>query len=220
MQGIFRGPRVKILITAGPTREAIDDIRFLSNRSSGRMGRAVAVAAADRGHEVTLMLGEAASVAAPSGSVRTVRFDSTADLQTQLASAFPAMDVLVMAAAVSDFVPVRAEAGTKLDRRDGPVMLTLHPAPDLVAEIATTRQPHQIIVGFALEPKECLLARARAKLARKGLDAIVANPIQTMEASHIDGTLLMESGSMRRPPEGCTKEVFAAWLVEQIEGLR
>ncbi|MDP6312202.1 MAG: phosphopantothenoylcysteine decarboxylase [Phycisphaerales bacterium] len=207
---------MRILITAGPTREPLDAVRVLSNRSSGRMGISVALEAFRRGHEVTLLLGRGA-MEPPSELERCcIRFETTADLQHQLEDAFPKADLLIMAAAVADFIPETAAPGTKLSRHEGPIQLTLQPAPDLVAGVAASKRPDQRIVGFALEPAAELDTRARAKLVHKNLDAIVANPLETMDAECITATLIASDGKSTEAPVGMSKSAFAAWLLDRI----
>lgn len=206
----------KLLITAGPTHEPIDAVRYIANRSSGRLGVALAEAADAAGWDVTLLLG---SVAAGPPAVRTLRFESTGELATLLDQHFAACDVLIMAAAVADYRP-RLPATQKLPRRDATLVLELEPTPDLVAACAARKRPGQRIIGFALEEPAVLVQRAREKLLRKGLDAIVANPLETMGADEIRATVFTAEGAMVAPPAGDTgrlsKAAFARWLVEWL----
>jgi phosphopantothenoylcysteine decarboxylase/phosphopantothenate--cysteine ligase len=164
----FAGRRV--VVTAGPSREALDPVRVVTNRSSGRMGYALASAAWRRGADVTLIAGPGA-LAAP-GGVALVRFDSTADLAAALADVLPSADVLIMAAAPADYRP-SAPAGAKMPR-SGPLTVTLEPTPDVLAETMSRRRAGAVIVGFALETGDPVPA-AREKLVRKQLDLVVAN---------------------------------------------
>ncbi len=208
----------KLLITAGPTHEPLDVVRYLANRSSGRLGLALAAAARGSGWNVTLLLGPTAM--RPPPRVRTLRFDSTAALAGLLTQHFPRCDVLVMAAAVADYRPV-ASRTAKLPRRAAGLVLRLEPTPDLVAACAARKRAGQMIVGFALEAREHLHRRALRKLRRKGLDAIVANPLETMGAARIRAVVYTADGAAVHPPggrrQGLTKAAFAAWLVEWIE---
>jgi phosphopantothenoylcysteine decarboxylase/phosphopantothenate--cysteine ligase len=180
------------------------------------MGISVALEALCRGHEVTLLLGRGA-MEPPSELERCcIWFETTADLQHQLEDAFPKADLLIMAAAVADFIPETAAPGTKLSRHEGPIQLTLQPAPDLVAGVAASKRPDQRIVGFALEPAAELDTRARAKLVHKNLDAIVANPLETMDAECITATLIASDGKSTEAPVGMSKSAFAAWLLDRI----
>ncbi len=207
------------LITAGPTHEPIDAVRFIGNRSSGRMGVAIATAARDAGHRVTLLLGPT-SVEAPAGC-ELRRFRTTEDLRARLHETFPTCDILVMAAAVADFRPVMTDPSRKLERT-GNLTLHLEATPDLLAEIAATARSTQRVVGFALEEPARLEERARAKLARKGLHAIVANPLETMDAPGVQGQLFLIDGTVRRPeqwPAPIGKDLFARWLVRTVDGV-
>jgi phosphopantothenoylcysteine decarboxylase / phosphopantothenate---cysteine ligase len=172
-----RGPLAgrRVLVTAGPTREAIDPVRYLSNHSSGKQGYAVAAALQRLGAEVTLVSGPTA-LAAPAG-VRRVEVESALEMQAACRAALPA-DVAVLVAAVADW-RVEAATGSKLKKRaDGaPPELRLVETPDILAELARPGlERPRLVVGFAAETDD-LLANARAKLARKGCDWIVANDV-------------------------------------------
>lgn len=211
---------LKILITAGPTHEPIDEVRYIANRSSGRMGIALARAAHAAGWDTTLLLGPVALD--PPTDIRTFMFRSTADLAVMLDEHFPACDVLIMAAAVADYRPAKRIDG-KLARAGVKLVLELEPTPDLVAACAAKRRPGQRIIGFALEEAAALDARAREKLRRKGLDAIVANPLGTMGAEDIRACIYTARGEVVRPPAGVAasaieKGEFARWLVEWVGG--
>lgn len=165
---------LRVLATAGGTREPIDAVRYVGNRSSGRMGLALASRAAARGAEVTLI---AANVAIePPEGVETVRVATAAELAAACEQAFPRCDVLLMAAAVSDFRPARP-AGGKIKKEQGPPELELEASPDVVSGLAARRRPGQTLVGFAAEHGEGALEHGRAKLRGKGLDAIVVNDV-------------------------------------------
>lgn len=218
---------MRLVITAGPTQEPIDAVRYLGNRSSGRLGIALACEAAGRGHDVTLLLGPTPRQCDDS-RVRVVRFRTTADLQLLLREAVPACDALIMAAAVADYRPVvRSHAGAppidpsthKLPRQGGPLSIDLVPTPDLLAERVQARRPGQVFVGFALEPRERLVDSARAKLARKGVDMIVANPLETMDAETIEATLVHAGGAVEPAGSMTSKEAFAPWLLDRVERL-
>lgn len=209
---------MRVLITAGPTREPIDAVRFISNRSSGRMGVALAQAAADAGHEVTLLLGPTPCPADVAARVRVERFESSADLERLLAEHFERCDVLLMVAAVADYRPaevVRGKQERALDAK-AQVVLNLVPTPDLVAAVARCKQPAQKVVAFSLEEPSRLEERAKAKMLRKGVDAIVANPLGTMESGDIDSTWMTASGEVHRLGK-LGKEEFARWLIERVK---
>jgi phosphopantothenoylcysteine decarboxylase / phosphopantothenate---cysteine ligase len=214
----------RLLITAGPTHEPIDAVRFLGNRSSGRVGIELADAAAGGTSDaepwsVTLLLGPTALAPAhPHVNVR--RFQTTADLQGLLRAELPNADVLIMAAAVADFVPKRAaDPHGKLTRASGPTTLELVPTPDLLAECSSRRRfnPPQLLIGFALEPRTHLLESARSKLERKRIDAIIANPLETIDASDIGAKLLWADGTDESTPGPISKSAFALWLLAAID---
>jgi phosphopantothenoylcysteine decarboxylase/phosphopantothenate--cysteine ligase len=162
---------LRVLVTAGPTRERVDPIRFLSNRSSGRMGYAVAEAARDRGARVTLLSGPT-GLTRPEG-LRFVSFETASDLDNLLAAEFPECDVLVMAAAVADFIPEPSAA--RLHRADGERSVRLAPGKDLLAGL-TERSAGQTVVAFAAETED-LEARGRRKMDAKGADLVVVNDV-------------------------------------------
>ncbi|MEZ4587809.1 MAG: bifunctional phosphopantothenoylcysteine decarboxylase/phosphopantothenate--cysteine ligase CoaBC [Gemmatimonadales bacterium] len=168
-RGPWRGRRV--VVTAGPTRESIDPVRTISNRSSGRMGFRLAEAAWRRGAEVELITG-------PSGlpdpvGVTVTRVETTADLEAAVGAALPTADVLVMAAAPADYRPATS-SDAKRPRQDGPLSIELVPTNDILKATTPLRKRGMLVVGFALETGDAL-AKARKKLEAKGLDLIVAN---------------------------------------------
>lgn len=168
-----RGPLAgkRVIVTAGPTREPLDPVRFISNRSSGKMGFHLAQEAWHRGAEVRLITGPSA-LPEPVGPLLE-RVETTAELERAVASALPDADVLIMAAAPADYRPAEAFAG-KRPRSEGPLVLNLSPTDDVLMATRGQRKPGSIIVGFALETGDAE-TKARAKLARKGLDLIVVN---------------------------------------------
>lgn len=164
----------KVLVTAGPTREALDPVRFLTNRSSGKMGYAIAQAALARGAEVTLVTGPVALPAVP--GARMVDVVSTQDLYEELSRLAPQQDVVIQAAAPADY---RAEevSGQKLKKRAGEgLTLRLVPTRDVAASIGRGKKPGQVFVGFAAETEK-LIVNARRKLKSKNLDFIVVNDV-------------------------------------------
>lgn len=162
---------LRVLVTAGPTRERVDPIRFLTNRSSGRMGYALAEAARDRGAKVTLLSGPT-SLTRPEG-MRFVAFETAAELENLLAAEFPECDVLAMAAAVADFVPQASPE--RLHRVEGERSLRLAPGRDLLAGLTSLRH-EQTIVAFAAETED-LEERGRRKMKSKGADLIAVNDV-------------------------------------------
>jgi len=206
-----------ILITAGPTHEPIDSVRFLGNRSSGRMGVALAEACRLAGYDTTLLLGPVCTPPPPA-PVITHRFRTCEDLRTLLKQHASRAEIIVMAAAVADYRPrpLAALSGGKFRRTSEPVHLDLEPTPDLIAEVAASRRAGQRIIGFALEPRAEMIASAQNKLARKGLDACVANPLDTMESAVIEGTLVFKDGGTLAAPCTMLKEDFAIWLLGEL----
>jgi len=164
---------VKVLVTAGPTREAIDPVRFVSNRSSGKMGYAVAAAALAAGHEVCLVTGPVALAPPPGAEV--VRVTTAADMLAAVRKRVRACDLLVMAAAVADWRP-RHPARRKLKKSAGPPRIDWEPTPDILKTIAPLKKKTQTFCGFAAETHD-LARAARRKLREKNLDAIAANDV-------------------------------------------
>ncbi|HEX4805413.1 MAG TPA: bifunctional phosphopantothenoylcysteine decarboxylase/phosphopantothenate--cysteine ligase CoaBC [Conexibacter sp.] len=205
---------VRVLVTAGGTREPIDSVRYVGNRSSGRMGFALAEQAARRGAEVTVV---AANVALPApAGVRIVPVETAAQLADACAQAFPGCDVLLMAAAVADFRPADpADRKLKKDSADAPDAIALEPTPDVLSGLAAARRPGQTVVGFAAEHGDGALEHARGKLARKRLDAIVVNDISRadigFDATENEVVIVTPDGEhpVARAPKG---EVAAAIL--------
>lgn len=168
--GDFAG--VKLVVTAGGTREPIDAVRVIANRSSGKQGHAIAVEAMRRGAEVTLIT--TADLATPSG-ISVVRVETAAQMHDAVAHVAASADVVVMAAAVADFRPVPVASG-KWKKRDGAPVVSLEPTVDILADIARSKHPTQVLVGFAAETDD-VLANAQAKLESKRLDLLVANDV-------------------------------------------
>jgi phosphopantothenoylcysteine decarboxylase/phosphopantothenate--cysteine ligase len=163
---------VKVVVSAGGTREPIDAVRVISNRSSGKQGYAVAAEAAARGAEVTLV--STVELPAPVGvSVEPV--ETAAQMQAAMERLAPACDVVVMAAAVADFRPATA-SDRKLKKADGVPEIVLEPTPDILAALGAGKRPGQVLVGFAAETDD-VAANAQRKLATKRLDMIVANDV-------------------------------------------
>ncbi len=162
----------RVLVTAGPTHEPVDPVRYLGNRSSGKMGVAIAAEALRRGAMVTLVLGPA-RVTPPAG-VEVIPVETAEEMRAAVGIHADA-DVVVMAAAVADFRPKRA-ADRKLKKDHGVPELVLEPTVDILAELAETKGPAQVLVGFAAETDDVEDA-GRAKLARKGVDLLVANQV-------------------------------------------
>jgi phosphopantothenoylcysteine decarboxylase/phosphopantothenate--cysteine ligase len=208
---------LRVLVTAGGTRESLDPVRFLGNRSSGKMGHALAEAAAMRGAQVTLVTtsGLAAPVAA-----EVVQVESAQDMHDAVLARFDDVDIVVMAAAVADFRP-KAVASEKLKKSDGVPEVVLEPTPDILAMLAE-RKRDQMLVGFAAETEK-LTEHAAEKLARKRLDLVVANDVSTPDAGfEVDtnrATLLDSSGRVEDTPL-LTKRELAGLVCDRISELR
>ncbi|MBW0089205.1 bifunctional phosphopantothenoylcysteine decarboxylase/phosphopantothenate--cysteine ligase CoaBC [Pseudonocardia sp. KRD-184] len=190
----------RVVVSAGGTREALDPVRFLGNRSSGRQGYALARVAAQRGAHVTLVAAHTADLAAPA-SVDVVRAGSALELREAVLAAVKGADAVVMAAAVADFRPV-ALAEHKIKKGSaGPDPLALTTNPDILAELVRERESGQLVVGFAAETGDAsgdVLHHARAKLARKGCDLLVVNAVgegKAFETPDNAGWLLGADGS-------------------------
>lgn len=163
---------VHVVVSAGGTREPIDAVRVIANRSSGKQGYAVAAAAAARGARVTIV--STVDLPVPSGST-IVPVETAAQMQEAMERLAPSADVVVMAAAVADFRPVAA-AANKLKKDQGAPQIVLEPTPDILAGLGATKPAGQVLVGFAAETDD-LVANATSKLRRKNLDLIVANDV-------------------------------------------
>lgn len=209
---------LRFLVSAGGTREPIDPVRFIGNRSSGRMGLALAERAARRGAEVTLVAANVPLLAPP--GVRRVDIETAAELTAALDREFSSADVLIMAAAPADFRPKRA-VGEKIHREDGELELDLEPTEDILAALAARRREGQTIVGFAAETSEGI-DRAREKLERKGADAIVLNDVSRAEIgfeSPENEVLIVERGAEHHVPLA-SKEHVADAILDRVEALR
>ena len=163
---------VRVLVSAGGTREPIDAVRVIANRSSGKQGYALAAEAAQRGARVTLV--STVDLPPPSG-IDVVPVETAAEMDAAMQSLAPGSDVVVMAAAVADFRP-KAAAERKLKKQDGVPEIVLEPTPDILAGLGERKPDGQILVGFAAETDD-LVANAQRKLAAKHLDLIVANDV-------------------------------------------
>jgi phosphopantothenoylcysteine decarboxylase / phosphopantothenate---cysteine ligase len=213
---------LRVLVSAGGTREPIDAVRFIGNRSSGRMGYALAAAAARRGAEVTLISANV-SLERPAG-VRTVAVETAAELAAACDAEFPACDVLVMAAAVADFRPAGPVAG-KLKKSDpeAPAAIVLEPTADVLAGLAARRAPGQLIVGFAAEHGDGAIEYGAGKLAAKGLDAIVINDVSRpgigFDSTENEVTILTRDGRERLVPQA-GKGLVAEAVLDEVSRLR
>lgn len=169
---------MNILISAGPTREKIDDVRFITNRSTGKMGYALAEAARDAGHQVTLVSGPVSLP--PVHRVQMIQVESAAQMAAAILSVADTFDVIIMTAAVADYRPVKTVAG-KLKKQPGNLVLELERTTDILQTLGQRKRDGQILVGFAAE-SDHVIDYARGKLAGKNLDWIVANDISRTDA--------------------------------------
>jgi phosphopantothenoylcysteine decarboxylase/phosphopantothenate--cysteine ligase len=209
-----------VLVTAGGTREPIDSVRFVGNRSSGRMGFALAEEAAALGAGVTCV---AANVSLPRHPrVRYVDVATAAELEAACAAEFAAADVLLMAAAVADFRPaLAADAKIKKTGRDE-LTIAMEPTPDILSGLAARRRPGQTLVGFAAEHGEGAVAYGRDKLTRKGLDAVIVNDIARkdigFDSVSNEVTIVTAAGEQDVPRAG--KAEVARAVLEAVQRLR
>jgi len=181
---------MRLLITAGPTREYLDDIRFISNASSGQMGYAIAKAAARAGHTVDLVSGPVALPKPP--GVRLVRVVSTQEMYRASAELFPKADCLIGAAAPVDWRPARRRQG-KMKKSQKVRTIEVKPTVDILARLGRRKKKKQVIFAFALEVKDPV-ANALAKLQRKNADAIVLNSPEALGAQKSSIQVLFDSG--------------------------
>lgn len=200
---------MRILITAGATREPIDPVRYIGNRSSGRMGAALASAAIAAGHEVTLISGPT-SITMPPATLR-LDVETAAQMHQAVLAHFPTHDLLIMAAAVADYRPRQVHAA-KLPR-DRSLTIECEPTEDILAAVSQIKRFDQRTVGFSLET-EGNLSRAQEKLARKRLDLIVYNPIGTLNSDRIEPVLLWPGGETEEFT-ALSKEDFARVLIDR-----
>jgi phosphopantothenoylcysteine decarboxylase/phosphopantothenate--cysteine ligase len=210
-----------VLVTAGPTFEDLDAVRFLGNRSSGRMGFALAAEARRRGARVTLIAGPTSLE--PPAVDALVRVRSAAEMHDAVMRAAPAADVVVMAAAVADYAPAAPAAG-KIAKGEGPLTLTLRRTADILEDLGAARHElgaaTPLLVGFAAETDD-LLARARAKLSRKRIDLVVANDVSQadrgFEVTTNAVTLIDAAGQRDVPLQG--KDRVAGHILDRVEEL-
>jgi len=209
---------MRVLVTAGGTREPIDSVRYVGNRSSGRMGLALAEEAARRGADVTLI---AANVSLPLPAT-AVSVETTAELEAAVRERFRDTDVLIMAAAPADFRPAKPTEA-KLSREGGEgLSIELEPTTDIVAAVAAERRPDQTVIGFAAEHGEGAVERGREKLARKGLDAVVVNDISRSDIGFdsTDNEVTIVLAEVERQVGRRPKTEVAEAILDEVERLR
>ena len=213
-----RGPlaSARVVITSGPTREAIDPIRFLSNRSSGKMGHRLAEVAWERGAEVTLVSGP--SALPPPVGVRVERVETTQELEEVVRRELPDADVLIMAAAPADYRPADSQV-EKRPKGAGEWSLALEPTSDILSSTRSARKEGSVIVGFALETGDAV-TKGQAKLEQKGLDFIVINDALEPGAGFDEDTnrvtILAKNGERWDLPLQSKREVAAA-ILDRVE---
>jgi phosphopantothenoylcysteine decarboxylase/phosphopantothenate--cysteine ligase len=220
-QGALRGQR--ILVTAGPTYEDVDPVRYIGNRSSGRMGFAIAAEAARRGAQVTLIAGPTSVAPPPVGEI--VRVRGAAEMHREVSARASRADVVVMAAAVADYAPAD-RAAEKISKHDDSITLVLKKTPDILADLGRERAARGVgaegplLVGFAAETHD-VITRASAKRDRKQLDLIVANDISRTDAGFdVDTnavTIIGPDGAETLPLQ--SKALVAAGILDRVEKL-
>jgi phosphopantothenoylcysteine decarboxylase/phosphopantothenate--cysteine ligase len=211
----------RVLVSAGGTREPIDPVRVITNRSSGKQGYALAAAAADRGAKVTLVTTVAGSLSAPAG-VEVVEVGSAAEMEAAIVPRSSEFDAIIMAAAVADF-RVATPADHKLKKSGGSVpALELSPTHDFLVDLGSSKPAGQVLVGFAAETDD-VLGSAREKLARKRLDLIVANDVSApgvgFEHDTNAVTILFADGR-EHPVELSTKRQIADAVLDAVVSVR
>jgi phosphopantothenoylcysteine decarboxylase/phosphopantothenate--cysteine ligase len=211
----------KVLITAGPTYEDIDPVRYVGNRSSGRMGFALAAEAASRGAQVTLVSGP--TTIAPPPVAALVRVRSAAEMHEAVMRAAAGMDLVIMAAAVADYAPARRAAG-KIAKQDAPLTLTLERTRDILADVGAMRAASgsatPVLIGFAAETDD-LVRKARDKRTRKRVDAIVANDVSRSDRGFEVETnaVTIVTAESEQAVELQSKDAVAAVILDSAEQL-
>ncbi|NLF38292.1 phosphopantothenoylcysteine decarboxylase [bacterium] len=211
------GAKLHILVSAGATREYIDPVRFISNPSTGKMGFEIARAALAAGHQVTLVTGPT-HLKPPVGAA-VISIVSALEMRDAILEAFPACDVLVMSAAVSDYRPSK-RAHHKIHKSNPSLTLELQLNPDIIREVQR-KAKGQVLIGFAAETEEHM-ASARQKLENKGLDMIIANDVGGkgvgFAAEHANAAALFRDGA-EKPLGVVTKARLGRFIIEQAEML-
>ena len=204
---------MKVVISAGPTREKIDVVRFISNRSSGKMGYALAQAAVEQGHQVILVSGPVA-ITPPAGA-ELVKVESASEMAAAVKSHAAEADIVIMAAAVADYRPTKSLDG-KMKKGEGGMVLELERTEDILLSLGAAKRTGQLLVGFAAETED-LLKNARKKLERKKLDWIIANDVSDRDrgfgSDRNEVTMLARTGRIIKIPLadklGVAREIFA-----------
>jgi phosphopantothenoylcysteine decarboxylase/phosphopantothenate--cysteine ligase len=210
---------VKLLVTAGPTYEALDPVRFIGNHSTGKMGIALAEAAAARGAEVLLLLGPSTAPVKERG-LTLLRVQSAREMHAAAVAAWPGQDVAIMAAAVADYRPATV-AEHKIKKGAETLQLELVRNPDIAADLGRSKQPRQLLVGFAMETERAI-EHARGKLTRKNLDFIVVNSLRESGAGfgHDTNKITILDHNKEREFELKSKTAVANDILDEVVARR
>lgn len=204
-----------ILITSGPTRQYLDPVRYLTNASSGRMGTALATAALEQGHEVTVVSGPV-EVDYPDAA-KIIRVMTTLEMMDAAAMVFEKADGLIGAAAPCDYMPRKVEA-SKLSKTGQPLQLELIETPDIVATLGASKRPDQWVVGFALETDDVRF-RSIVKMSKKCCDMIVSNRADAMNSENNSVEILFTDGQLLEQIDGPKLEVargILSWIAKRL----
>ena len=204
---------MRVLITAGPTREKIDPVRFITNYSSGKMGYALAQAAAEKGHEVVLVSGPVA-LKCPENVKEFYSVESAAEMAEKVFELFPSCDAAIMVAAVADYRPAEI-CTSKMKKSDGDLYLRLERTTDILAGLGARKSDKQKLIGFAAETDD-LLANAQSKLERKNLDWIAANKVSDGFGSATNKVILLSRDGRRIDLETADKIDVARKILETV----
>lgn len=213
--------KLRVLVTCGPTREPLDPVRFLSNRSTGTLGIALARTFARRGHSVTLAAGPIALPLHIGKEIRVIRFETARDLHRLALKESRKADAVCMTAAVADFRPAVAASG-KMKRGTSALTVKLVPNPDILADLGRRKPKGQILVGFSVESSR-LGEEGEKKLFRKNLDLLAAQTVGGAKTPFGDvrlDVLLLGRGGSREELRNVSKAAYAARIVRRIEGIK